>query len=79
AAASLMQHVGDTRARLVAELAKAPKELDVKAEGARLRWGRGPLGSAARAAAAEREAREAEVALRVQQNIGNSPIGWQFL
>eukprot|EP00931_Biecheleriopsis_adriatica_P005763 TRINITY_DN107249_c0_g1_i1.p1 TRINITY_DN107249_c0_g1~~TRINITY_DN107249_c0_g1_i1.p1 ORF type:complete len:195 (+),score=41.83 TRINITY_DN107249_c0_g1_i1:26-586(+) len=77
AAVELRDVLKQNRAKMVADLLPCGnlQKTQQVAQGARLRWGRGPLGSAARAAAAELEAAEAEAERRIQQSIGRSPIG----
>ncbi|CAK9081058.1 unnamed protein product [Durusdinium trenchii] len=62
----------DPREVLKKEVVKDPVLKAPLREGPRLRWGRGSSRSRARA---EREAREATAMQRMQQSIGNSPIG----
>eukprot|EP00439_Symbiodinium_sp_Y106_P078563 s233_g17.t1 len=66
-AADLLTQAQQRRSSLVSGL-EPPK-------GPRLRFGRGALGSAARAAAERREIEEGEVRLSIQRSIGKAPIG----
>ncbi|CAE8625005.1 unnamed protein product [Polarella glacialis] len=77
AAERLRAAVTQKRAELLADT--FPARIAVKfreaPQGARLRWGRGHLGSAARAAAEEREAAERLAERQVTHAVGRSPIG----
>ncbi|CAE7539727.1 unnamed protein product [Symbiodinium natans] len=75
-ATSLLEEAAQRRSALVAGFVppKRPSQ-EPQAQGPRLRFGRGPLGSAARAAAQRREEEEAEAALSIQRSIGKSPMG----
>eukprot|EP00440_Ansanella_granifera_P015249 gb/GFBE01016573.1/.p1 GENE.gb/GFBE01016573.1/~~gb/GFBE01016573.1/.p1 ORF type:complete len:179 (+),score=33.65 gb/GFBE01016573.1/:1-537(+) len=76
AASQLRALLDGKRAGLVSDLLPAKSAVTQEApRGPRLRWGRGPLGSAARAAAAEQEAAEAAAERHIQRSIGRSPIG----
>eukprot|EP00933_Yihiella_yeosuensis_P016283 TRINITY_DN13978_c0_g1_i1.p1 TRINITY_DN13978_c0_g1~~TRINITY_DN13978_c0_g1_i1.p1 ORF type:complete len:186 (+),score=36.32 TRINITY_DN13978_c0_g1_i1:27-560(+) len=76
AAAQLRETLTGKRVSLVANLVpQRPLPKAVQPEGARLRWGRGPLGSVARAAEKEREVAEREVEMSLQRSAARSPIG----
>ncbi|CAE7455412.1 moaC [Symbiodinium microadriaticum] len=74
-AADLLTQAQQRRSSLVSSLVPPRRPSEESPRGPRLRFGRGALGSAARAAAERREIEEAEVRLSIQRSIGKAPIG----
>mmetsp|Transcript_141422 Transcript_141422/g.200297 ORF Transcript_141422/g.200297 Transcript_141422/m.200297 type:complete len:173 (+) Transcript_141422:40-558(+) len=74
-AADLLTQAQQRRSSLVSGLVPPKWSSEEPPKGPRLRFGRGALGSAARAAAERREIEEGEVRLSIQRSIGKAPIG----